>query len=41
VDHGLNRAFFRERGLVAVVEMHRRAHQHIIAPESPQLALWG
>jgi RNA-directed DNA polymerase len=41
VDHGLNRAFFRERGLVAVVEMHRRAHQHISAPESPQLALWG
>src|SRR5947207_10603893 len=26
VDHGLNRAFFRERGLVAVVEMHRRTH---------------
>ncbi len=41
VDHGLNRAFFTERGLVAVVEMHHRAHQHIIAPESPQLALWG
>ena len=33
VDHGLNRAFFRERGLVAVVEMHRRAHQHIGAPD--------
>lgn len=32
VDHGLNRAFFRERGLVAVVEMHHRAPQHIIAP---------
>jgi RNA-directed DNA polymerase len=41
VDHGLNRAFFRERGLVAVVEMHHRASQHISAPESPQLALWG
>ena len=41
VDHGLNRAFFRERGLVALVEMHRRASQHISAPESPQLALWG
>ena len=41
VDHGLNRAFFRERGLVAVVEMHRRAHQHISAPDPPQLALWG
>jgi group II intron reverse transcriptase/maturase len=41
VDHGLNRAFFRERGLVALVEMHRREHQHIIAPDPPQLALWG
>jgi hypothetical protein len=41
VDHGLNRAFFKERGLVALVEMHRRADQRIVAPESPQLALWG
>jgi RNA-directed DNA polymerase len=41
VDHGLNRAFFRERGLVFLVEMHRRAPQHVIAPEAPQLALWG
>ncbi|MBV9800538.1 MAG: group II intron reverse transcriptase/maturase [Solirubrobacterales bacterium] len=41
VDHGLNRAFFRGRGLVALVDMHRQAHQHIVAPESPQLALWG
>ena len=41
VDHGLNRAFFRERGLVALVETHRREYQHIIAPEAPQLALWG
>ncbi len=41
VDHGLNRAFFRERGLVALVEMHRQASMHIVAPQSPQLALWG
>jgi RNA-directed DNA polymerase len=41
VDHGLNRAFFRERGLVALVEMHHRADQRTVAPESPQLALWG
>jgi RNA-directed DNA polymerase len=41
VDHGLNRAFLTERGLVAVVEMHRRASQHISVPEPPQLALWG
>jgi group II intron reverse transcriptase/maturase len=41
VDHGLNRAFFRKRGLVAVVELHHRRHQHIVAPDPPQLALWG
>jgi group II intron reverse transcriptase/maturase len=41
VDHGLNRAFFRERGLVSVAETHRRAAQHVVVPESPQLALWG
>jgi RNA-directed DNA polymerase len=41
VDHGLNRAFFTGRGLVALVEMHHRTHQHVIAPEAPQLALWG
>jgi RNA-directed DNA polymerase len=41
VDHGLNRAFFRERGLVALVEMHRDAPQRIVAPDPPQLALWG
>ena len=41
VDHGLNRAFFRERGLMALVDLHHRAHQHIVAPDPPQLALWG
>ncbi|MGH3850008.1 MAG: reverse transcriptase domain-containing protein, partial [Pseudonocardiaceae bacterium] len=41
VDHGLNRAFFRERGLVALVDMHQRIPRHVSAPESPQLALWG
>jgi len=41
VDHGLNRAFFTGRGLVALVELHRQAHQHIVAPDPPQLALWG
>ena len=40
VDHGLNRAFFRERGLMALVDLHHRAHQHIVAPVPPQLALW-
>ena len=33
VDHGLNRAFFRERGLVAVVEMHRRAPSTSAPPD--------
>src|SRR5487761_1478937 len=41
VDHGLNRAFFRERGLIFLVDIHRNSHQQIIAPDPPQLALWG
>jgi len=41
VDHGLNRAFFTGRGLVALVELHRHAHQHNVALDPPQLALWG
>ena len=41
VDHCLNRAFFRARGLVALVDMHRDTPRHIVAPEPPQLALWG
>ncbi|MDQ6876873.1 MAG: group II intron reverse transcriptase/maturase [Candidatus Dormibacteraeota bacterium] len=41
VDHGLRNAYFAKRGLASVVELHRHAHQHIVAPEPPQLALWG
>jgi group II intron reverse transcriptase/maturase len=41
VDHCLNRAFFRARGLMALVDMHRDAPRHIVAPDPPQLALWG
>ena len=41
VDHGLRNAYFGKRGLMAVVDLHHRAHQHIVAPDSPQLALWG
>ncbi len=41
VDHGLNLAFFRERGLGFLVEIHRQAPQHIIVPDPPQLALSG
>lgn len=41
VDYGLRNAFFAKRGLVSLVELHRQAHQHVVAPESPQLALWG
>jgi RNA-directed DNA polymerase len=41
VDHGLRNAFFAKRGLISVVEAHRREHQPVAAPDSPQLALWG
>ncbi|HSS48325.1 MAG TPA: group II intron reverse transcriptase/maturase [Thermoanaerobaculia bacterium] len=41
VDHGMNTRFFTERGLVALIELHRRRHEHVVAPVSPQLALWG
>lgn len=41
VDQGLRNAYSAKRGLVSVVGLHRRAHQHIAAPVSPQLALWG
>ena len=41
VDQGLRNAYFAERGLIFMVDLHRRAHQHIVVPESPQLALWG
>jgi group II intron reverse transcriptase/maturase len=41
VDQGLRNAYFAKRGLVFVVDLHHRAHQHIAAPDPPQLALWG
>ena len=41
VDHGLRNAFFAKRGLISVVQAHRRRHQPVVAPVSPQLALWG
>ena len=41
VDQGLRNAYFAKHGLIFVVGLHRRAHQHIAAPKSPQLALWG
>ncbi len=42
VDRGLRTAFFTERGLVRLVDLHRRTHQDIVAPAQPQLALeWG
>jgi hypothetical protein len=37
----MNTRFFRERGLIALVALHRRGHQPIAAPITPQLALWG
>jgi len=41
VDHGMNTRFFRERGLIALVALHRHRHRPIAAPTTPQLALWG
>jgi len=41
VDRGLRNAYFAERGLASLAELHDRAHQHIVAPDPPQLALWG
>ena len=41
VDQGLRNAYFAKRGLIFVVDLHHRTHQHIVAPDPPQLALWG
>ena len=41
VDQGLRNAYFVKHGLVFVVDLHHRAHQQIVAPASPQSALWG
>jgi hypothetical protein len=34
VDHCLNRVFFRARGLMALVDMHRDAPRYVVAPET-------
>jgi RNA-directed DNA polymerase len=41
VDYGLRNRYFAKRGLVSLVELHGRAHQPIVVPDPPQLALWG
>ena len=42
VDRGLRNTFFAQRGLNALVVLHRRAHEDIVAPAQPQLVLeWG
>ena len=41
VDQGLRNAYFAKRRLIFLVDLHRNSHQQIVAPESPQLALWG
>ncbi len=42
VDHGLQpRVLSRTRARGRWSRLHRRAHQHIVAPDPPQLALWG
>ncbi len=39
VDRGLRNRYFAERGLVSLVELHRRTHQEVVAPAQQQLAL--
>jgi RNA-directed DNA polymerase len=41
VDSRLRNAYFAERGLVFLVDLHHRATEQIVVPEPPQLALWG
>jgi RNA-directed DNA polymerase len=42
VDRGLRNAFFAERGLVSLVDLHRQTHRDIVVPAQPHLALeWG
>jgi group II intron reverse transcriptase/maturase len=41
VDQGLRNAYFAKRGLIFLADRHPQTHRHIVAPESPQLALWG
>jgi RNA-directed DNA polymerase len=41
VDQGLRNAYFAKRGLIFLVDLHRKTHQDIVAPDPPQLALWG
>ena len=39
VDKAMPVKYFTERGLIRLVEMHRRTHEHIIAPVKRQLTL--
>ena len=41
VDHCLNRAFFRARGLTALVDMHGDAHRQIVAPRTATTGAMG
>jgi RNA-directed DNA polymerase len=40
VDQGLRNAYFAKRGLLFLADIHRQAHRQIVAPVTPQLALW-
>jgi RNA-directed DNA polymerase len=40
VDYGLRNAYFAERGLLFLVDLHHRAQQQIVVPPSPQMVLW-
>jgi RNA-directed DNA polymerase len=41
VDQGLRNEYFAKRGLIFLADRHQQAHRQIVAPEPPQLALWG
>lgn len=41
VDSRLRNAYFAERGLIFLADLHDRARQHVVAPDPPQPALWG
>jgi RNA-directed DNA polymerase len=40
VDYAMRNAFFADRGLISLRELHAAKHEHIVAPAA-QLVLWG
>jgi RNA-directed DNA polymerase len=42
VDKAMPTVFFTARGLIRLVDLHRRSRRDVVAPSQPQLALeWG